>query len=358
MKITRLRLSSIWVEAFPAVLNAAAAGPLGRLTQASDYADLFNALLSGGTNALVDLPWPRLPPAKYPDRNNFWNETIVTSLRDRPDSNLGKQAWRAGVPLRYRPGLAAVQSGERAFVEGWFHPHGIGLSMTIWLSGDFDQGGVQQALDNALHAPLRVAWPDGRQTLEPAAQLAATLLDTLRQQGFGLADAGFRPAPLRIVTVIKAEHDPQEQHPAQAEAAMLDAVLTAIGGPPSATLTPNRDIWVFPLGRVIWRPDRFLSTMRNLHTLGCLHRNVVMGTLQVASLLRGIDLLVANVVGTGGPVPPWIEPYARMIAGLIGRIYGGTETYAQPSLQLMIGQRQPRSQADKLRNRFNLPPLA
>jgi hypothetical protein len=162
---------------------------------------------------------------------------------------------------------------------------------------------------------------------------------------------------MRIVTVIKAEHDPQEPNPAQAEAAMLDAVLTAIGGPPASTLSPDRNVWSFSRGRVIWRPDRFLSTMRNLHTLGCLHRNVLMGTLQVASLLRAIDLMVANLVGTGAPVPPWIEPYARMLAGLIGRIYGGMETYAQGSLRTMIGQPQPRSQADRLRDRFNLPPL-
>jgi hypothetical protein len=357
MKINLLRLSIVWVEALPGLLQVPAAGPLGKLTQAADYAALFNALLAGGGNTLVDLPWPQHPPARYPGRNNFWDETIVTRLRDRPGSNLGMLAWRAAIPLKHRANLITVRRADRTSVEGWYYPHGVALSVTAWLSGNFDQAGVQQALDDLLHAPLTVVWPNGNQTIEPADQLAATLLDNLSQQGFAIADAGFRPPPMRIVTVIKAEHDPQEQNPAQAEAAMLDAVLTAIGGPPASTLSPDRNVWSFSRGRVIWRPDRFLSTMRNLHTLGCLHRNVLMGTLQVASLLRAVELLVANLVGTGAPVPPWIEPYARMLAGLVGRIYGGIETYAQASLRTMIGQPQPRSQADRLRNRFNLPPL-
>jgi hypothetical protein len=56
MKINRLRLSIVWVEALPGLLQGPAGGPVGKLTQADDYAVLFNALLAGGGNTLIDLP--------------------------------------------------------------------------------------------------------------------------------------------------------------------------------------------------------------------------------------------------------------------------------------------------------------
>ena len=185
MKINFLRLSIVWVEALPGLLQGPAAGPLGKLTQPADYAGLFNALLAGGGNTLVDLPWPRHPPARYPSRNNFWDETILTTLRDRPRSNLGMLAWRA-IALKHRANLVTVRRADRTFIEGWYYPHGVALSVTAQLSGNFDQAGVHQALDDLLHAPLTVIWPNGNQTNEPPDQLAAALLDYLRQQGFAM----------------------------------------------------------------------------------------------------------------------------------------------------------------------------
>jgi hypothetical protein len=355
MKITHCRVSALWVEAFPDLLAAPNTSRLGNLLDPAAYAQLFNDLLASDADPLVRLPWPPSPNAKYPGRNNYWNDTIVQCLRDHARGDAGKSAFKAVVPFRYRPHLIKLGTPDRSFVEGWYFPGGIGLTVTFWLSGEFDPQQVQTAVGGLLDEPLAATRPDGSQERARLNALAERCLDVLRRDGFGSIAPGLRPSPLRVLTVIKAEEDGDPSQIAANQQAMLEAVIAAAGGP--LNLTPQRDIYAWSRGAVVWRPDRFLAKNPNLHTLGCLHRNVVLASLNVASLLRAAAILDAQLGQSTDPVPFRLNPYARAVAGVLGRIYGGDEAYTLPCIQQFIDDRRQQPMVSRLRKVFDFLPL-
>jgi hypothetical protein len=91
-----------------------------------------------------------------------------------------------------------------------------------------------------------------------------------------------------------------------------------------------------------------------VHTMGCLHRNITLATLQVASLLRCAELIGGT---PGAAVLQRINPYARKMAGLIGRINGGTETYRQKCLQHQVSLANAKGAIDGLRRALGQCPL-
>ena len=170
--------------------------------------------------------------------------------------------------------------------------------------------------------------------------------------------SGFRPSPIKVLTVLSAEHDsndPQDRRDL-AEKEMFTAALAAAGGSRDS-LNSIRHIHSFSRGRLIWRPDRFLSTIGKLHTLSCLHRNVVMSTLHVASLLRAANVLAEIILNSPQAIPPHLDQYARAVAGLIGRIYKGIDTYSLPCLKDQIAPPTVMDVVNRLRNRLDQPAL-
>jgi hypothetical protein len=324
MRIKRCRLSCVWADAIPELLHGNSHGPLSVLMDSNGYSGIFNRLLAGNQLNLVDLPWPRKPGAIYPEKNSYWTDALISNLRKHSGGNRARIAWKSAIQLRHKDELFKVTTVDRCFVEGWYFPHGVALSVTVWLAGNFDGNGLEQAVSDFLGGPLTVTWSDGVPPvpkLEPSARAA---MDILRAKGFGLSESDFAPESIKILTVISAEHDPQEKDKAAAEGEILTAVLASVGGNPSSPVTPVKNIYALPHARVIWRPDCFLSNQKGLHKLGCLHRNVTMATLHLSSLLGCADAMVTDFVQNGS-TPAGAAPYERAVAGLFGRIYGSQD---------------------------------
>lgn len=357
MKVNDFRLSGIWVEAFPVQLGRDDHGTLGATVRADKYAGLFNDLLTSDAHPLVTLPWARVGGKKYPDYNGYWNDYIIGGLRDHGKADAGIKAWRSAVPMRHKATLVRLNRADRCFVEGWYWPHGIALTVTLRCSRSLGPKQLGVEVQDFLHGTLNVTWPDGRTADTTLNGLVNDCLDQLRNAAFGPVEAGFRPQPMLVLTVVDAKHEAAEADPAAAEKTMMNAAISAVGGNPNAEIASERDVYTFSRGRLVWRPDRALSNGGQVHTLGCLHRNITMATTQVASLLRGAEVLSALVKDGDQGLSARIEPYARMVGGTIGRIYGGIETYRQECLRSQIAAANAKGSIDALRQALNLPPL-
>jgi hypothetical protein len=356
MKVNDFRLSAIWVEAFPEQLGNTDQGRLGPLVRASDYATLFNGLLTTDADPLVTLPWFRTAGQKYPAYNGYWNDYILRELGDHGGGDPGTKAWRSAAPLRHKANIARIKRPDRCFVEGWYWPHGVALTVTLWCRRPLDADQLVAEASGFLGGGLRVAWPDGHEIDGKLNDLADGTLDQLRTAGFGPIEAGFRPPPMRVLTVVDAKFEPTDKDQEAATKALLNAGISAAGGNPNGKIETDRDVYGFSRGRLVWRPDRSLAGGGDVHTLGCLHRNITMATTQVASLLRAAEGLSA-VLENGGRLAARVDPYAHVVGGTLGRIYGGSKTYRQGCLRSQIRAANETGRIDALRQACELGPL-
>src|ERR1700688_3170497 len=132
MKVADFRLSSIWVEASPTLLAADNTGHLGSIVRSDEYANLFNGILKSDNDPLCTVPWSRGPKQKYPTHSHYWNEYIIREIRDHTKADPGNKAWRAVLPLPRKVPLVSFNRGDRCYIEGWYYPHGVALTATLW----------------------------------------------------------------------------------------------------------------------------------------------------------------------------------------------------------------------------------
>lgn len=351
MNIKRCRLTFVWLEAIPELLQNSADGSISEHLSAEGFANTFNKLLKGTDCPPFDLPWPHKQQESY--SRNFWNSSLFKSFRDRPNADHGKLAWKAAIPLRHKTPLARIASNDRCFVEGWYFPLGVAVSVTAWLSGSYDENQFDAAMRAFQSAPQTLNWADGTVSSESLRSLSRKALDQLRSERFNLPPNKFEPESFKIVTIIAGEITGSDK-PAEQES-MLNSLLAAAGRGMNA-VSPPGDVFVLSENRLIWRPDAFLNTSTNIHTLGCLHRNVTMATLHVATLIRSAEIIVTEFIENGSQVPVSIEPYARLVAGLLGRIYGNDRhTYKLPASKDQIARARPVINA--LRDRLDMEML-
>jgi hypothetical protein len=370
MKVNDFRLSGIWVEAFPEQLGSDDRGVLGPTVRRNDYAKRFNGLLTSDTDPLMTFPWTRTAGKKYPAYNRYWNDYIIDELSNHSKADAGIKAWRSAVPMRHKATLVRINRRDRCYIEGWYWPHGIALTVTLWCRRSLDPKQLGTEVQNFLHGALNVNWPDGRTADTTLNGLVNGCLDRLREAGFDSIEAGLRPPPMLVLTVVDAKHEAADTDQAAAKKAMMNAAISAAGGNPDGKIESGRDVYTFSRGRLIWRADRALSDDK-VHTLGCLHRNITMATTQVASLLSGAEILSAFVQAGGQGLSARVEPYARVVGGTIGRIYGtktdepekdGQKTYRQECLRSQIAAANATGGIDVLRQALNMsrldPPAA
>ena len=357
MKVNDFRLSSIWVEAFPDQLGTKDCGRLGPTIKPNNYAQLFNGPLNSDTDPLVTLPWARTAGEKYPAYNRYWNAYIIGELRDHGKADAGIKAFKSAVPMRHKAILVTINRADRCFVEGWYWPHGIALTVTLRCARSLDSKQLGDEVQDFQHGTLNVTWPDGQIADTNLNGLVNSCLDRLRTAAFGPIEAGLRPPPMHVLTVVDAKHEAADTDQEAAKKALLNTAISAVGGNAGEKIAPDGDIFTFSRGRVIWNPNRALLDGGKLHTLGCLHRNITIATTQVASLLRGAEVLNGFVEDGGPGLAARVEPYARVIGGTIARIYGGKQTYRQECLRAQIAAANAKGGIDALRQALNLPPL-
>jgi|GEM_PF-6362592 len=366
MEVNEFRVSSIWVDAVPAVL-AEETGRFGNLVDRSSYAALLKKLIDDpDADDLVTVPWPRRPDKKFPETNFFWNSYLFADVRSRPTTNPGERAWDAAVPLRRKNALVRIRRDERTFVECWYHPHGVATAVTArfgGVSGSFDAAAMQAAADAFLRGPLDVTWAGAtteRHTTVDA--LAREILDKLRAEAFGAVSGGSPEKPIRVVTITRATAENDDD--ASADAPFVAAARWITGDAGSEPVTPDQDVRVFAHGLVVYNRAH-ATNPRATHTLGCLHRNAAIASMQVASLVSAAALLTAAGDGANGVLPGRIDRYARRVAGLIGRINGTDKTWADNNrntydrrfLRRRIADGNANGVIDVLRTRLQMGPL-
>lgn len=356
MQVSSCRLSWIWVEVVPGLLIAPApAAPLGAIIDKDAYTALFQSLLQSDTHPLVTYPWPaRSGPIDSP-RNRYWYNAVLRRLRGADAARIATSAWAAMLPLRRKDPPLRIAT-DRSFVEGWYHPHGAALSITACLSGNFDAAALKDAAWQLARAPLPVVFDSGPAEQQRLDAIAGRALAALRREAFGDLEEREPERPLCILTVVRAA--PEAGDTEATTAALRQACIEAAGGDPSGPARVAESITTWPRGRLIWRPDRMLATHSGVHTLGCLHRNVVMGSLQVASLLAACDAVLDVIDNANNKIPPRLDSFARAVAGLIGRIKGGVDTYAQACLADQIEAADQGGRISRLRASLGMSPLA
>jgi len=354
MKVDEFRLSRVWVEGVARQLTEDC-GRLGALVQHDVYVSRFKSILETDGDGLITIPWPHTD-GKLPAHNNFWNGYVIREIRDHLNSNPGERAWSAIVPFARRTSIFRIDRTERSFVEAWYHPHGVAVAVTAWFKGSFEPGEMEATANAFLRDGLKIESAAGASSVMTLNQLGAAALDAVRGEAFGSVDAGYRPDPLTVLTLLNASA--AETEDASAAEPFLRVALSIVGADPDTKPQPDRSIYAADRGRVIWRRDRAVSPAQNLHTLGCLHRNVTVSSMQIASLLRAADMLGALCEDRGNDLPSRIEPFGRTVAGLIARIYGGKGIYSAPFLRAQIAAANAHGRLSALRACFGMGPLA
>jgi hypothetical protein len=233
------------------------------------------------------------------------------------------------------------------------------MAVTAWFSGAFDPETMRSSANEFLREPLDAQRPTGggaTSTIPPTLnleQLAEAVLEASRSEAFGADGTGVKT--FTILTICQASADKSES---ESEAdPFIKAALALVDADPTGNVPADRAIYAVPRGRVIWRRDRALLRDSRVHTLSCLHRNVGMATLQAASLLQAAEMLSAAYDEGHGALPARVEPYARKVAGVIGRIFGLRETYAAPFLRTQILEVKAHSRLDELRTQLGMEVL-
>jgi hypothetical protein len=352
MKIRSFRLTYIWVEAMPELFDAKPSGKMTKCLAFSEYKDAFDDATSGSGRYIFDAPWPRSKKKALPEGNNFWNATLFKEFRDKQGVDRAELAWKAAIPFRRKTSMGNIKHDGRCFFEGWYFPLGVVVTLTAWISGSYDRDQMVAEIGRFQRDRHTITWDDGAVGTEELDDLARRALDRMRHEAFDLLPGKYDPERYAILTTISADRAAGDENEVEACLAALRSAM----GDRGRDAPELGDIYLSSHARIIWRPDRFDSALAGSHTLGCLHRNVTVATLYGAALIRFAEIMVAAFIDEANQVPPKFEPYARIVAGLLGRIYGATKyTYKLPALRIQIGNAKP--VIDRLRQRLDMTAL-
>jgi hypothetical protein len=123
------------------------------------------------------------------------------------------------------------------------------------------------------------------------------------------------------------------------------------------TAPPSHVLYGRERGRAVWFPALFTQKGGDLHSLSCYHRNLVLASLQVESLSGAISE-TAKQIGDGLPLSVGHRECARRAAGILGRLYGGVDTYRSWSPRVHIEQNGLVTVLNDVRDYFNMDPLS
>ena len=322
IKVNSVRVSFLWAQALPSLLENGAAGDseFAFLTRGYQYQDKFKAaLVSDPSAASFQVPW--MPERKQ----QFWMRYLVQGKLNEVSPG---QAWRTLVPLRttvdFR--LQANWFNGTSFVDAFYYPFGLGLAITFrWEPNQPLEQMVPQAYLFRKNGKfgLKPGLPQGL-SLE---QVADVILTSLRQRALGEASSASLPLPdpFSILTVIQATGSQPEADVTQDKKIMkfLEVVTNWPAAPQFLQLPPPADVclrkkrsapigsalYAQERGRGIWFPALFRSETdgstleaaeqsRRSSKLACYHRNLLFGSLQTEALGRLIAY-TAQLFGAG-----------------------------------------------------------
>jgi hypothetical protein len=369
IKINKLRLAWIWTETFPGLMSGSPAfqSRWGEPGLESPYSSLFEEARKG--TGPLSLPWMQSDP-KHIDY--FWTYYLETD----PHGETAGEALRRIVPLRENPCAVKLPDKlERALVAAYHYPHGLGLTINVWMDAPrLLEDTVDRAVELAHTALFQLEWPGEAAQKLTLPQLGSAILDRLRKATYGKdVPQGIRSnRPFTVATVIqgsgvdaeKAVPENKKIHEALEGLCTLDsswkgAQLHTLKNRAVATRKSKAGHLMYSLtyGRAVWFPDKFLSNV-NKSSMGCYHRNLLLLSLQTEGLARLMNL-TKQLLETGGAIPPPMTRLILFAAGALGRLYGGDlGTYTSHSPVVHIEDHDWIPTIDYVRNYLpNLTPL-
>lgn len=379
--LDRLRMSLLWSARFSSlVVNDPPAGaPLAALGHVAGYGPIFTALLQAPATPIT--PAAGAPALELPWRPQstqwFWCRYLNANPIRKVKASFA--FWRL-VPFRRHgspaPGLNATLpaafSGqlrvETVIAEAWFHPHMVSVAIHITVAGAMstaDMAAVCLALrrEHVLNVP-------GEPAPRKLDELGTRYLEAMYLEAVGEVNAEPLPPadPFSVVTVLHGNAgDDREVEPGGPVHRALDAVTAwnteHLGSLASGRISSRAEGGNGPVllgrrrSRAVWDPLRFERD--EPASLGCYHRNLLIGALQTEALLAFAR--IAEDQAAAGPQPKTIrdceDPVLKRIIDLHA---GGDETYRSSSLRRFIDEHPLRASVDALSARIwspaHLPP--
>jgi hypothetical protein len=361
--VSDLRLSSVWVAAFP--VDA----PTPQLGDNVDYRRAVKGARSGQGKWV--LPWLK------GHRPYFWEYYLEIKNLEGVD---GVRAWKHLMPLRVpSPVKIEAPPGLRVAVEGLCYPHSVAVIVTIILNEELS---LDQMVDKAVRAHrsrYRVTWRQDRSTGRLSLRsLASQILDRLHETMFPQGAPPQPPLgqPFTVATVVDSQgaeldkpiHPQDEIHQALEGLCTLDPHWRTRPLHPLNQFTDLqfRDKGHAPPGYLLYGPGRsravwfpgwfqehyedYLYEGEKLHALGCYHRNLTAVTVQTESLLALVRR-AADYLDRQDRLPFYAEALTRSAAGALGRLYGGQGTYRSWSARAQIDPH--RAVVEQMRQRLH-----
>ena len=381
--VDRLRMSLLWTARFASlIVDAPPAGaPLVALGHVAGYEPIFTALLQAPATPIT--PAAGAPALELPWRPQstqwFWCRYLNANPIRRVKASFA--FWRL-VPFRRHgspaPGLKATLSAtfsgqprvETVIAEAWFHPHMVSVAIHVTVAGAMstaDMAAVCLALrrERVLNVP-------GDPAPRKLDELGPRYLEAMYLEAVGEVNAEpLLPAdPFSVVTVLHGSAgDGREVEPGGPVHRALDAVTAwdaeHLGSLASGRISGRAEASDGPLllgrrrSRAVWDPLRFERDEQI--SLGCYHRNLLIGALQTEALLGFARIAEDQAVAGQRPktVRDCEDPVLKRIIDLHA---GGYETYRSSSLRRFIDEHPLRASVDALSSRIwsvaHLPPLA
>lgn len=354
IKVSDLRLSWIWFEAFPELWRDP---PLlqsrwGALDSEPAYAAAFMGARDTKGAGPLTLPWPEKEDDEH--QHFFW----LRYLHEEPREITPGRALRALVPLR-EPNLARVSAPfpkSRVWLTAYHYAHGLAVVANAEIKADLPLADmVQRAFELARDKVLEFTWRGGATEKLKLIELGETALSRLRAETYGAqAVPGLRSSkPFSVATFVRGdvESDPP---PVAGHGDPIHRVLEALcsWNPywetaelhpfaerrlPTGSAPPSHVLYGLASGRTVWFPEGFApQSSKKKISLGCYHHNLTYASLQTESLARLMEL-AQQVQMRGETLEGSKKRLVRAAAGILGKTYGGDKTvYSSfsPAIQL------------------------
>lgn len=356
--IRNFRLSFIWVDTVPGLLDGAAPqAPFAWLGRRGDFIYRFDqAQAVHGSQPGV--PQPGVPWCEPDSGHTFWQHYFENKSDLRGIT--GSQAWKRLAPLRRNlpNGVAAGGACSDVRIAGFFFSHGTALAVTLNLRGQAATPIEAAKLAMTLRHDAVLALPDAPKSLLTLDALAAALRK--RIHGTDLAGLAVHPGanqPFSIFTVLEADgltplsdaKDGDDTHRAlegvtrwNPNFALVDLAQHPLAEAlmkPSTHLGLKSDlVYVRRSGAAIWLPRLLHSGQAGRKTLSCYHNNMLHGSIQLRSLVELVNFAKSEAA-QGRPPSDAVKERAERAGALLRMMQDGKDsTYRSRLLAAQIDQ--------------------
>jgi hypothetical protein len=352
--IKNFRLSFIWVDTVPGLLDGAAPqASFAWLGRRGDFIYRFDAAQAARGGGQPGVPWSEPDSGHAFWRLYFENKSDLRGIT-------GSQAWKRLAPLRQNlpNGAAAGGACSEIRIAGFYFSHGTALAVTLNLRGQAATPLEAAKLAMKLRHDAVLALPEAPKTLLTLDALAAALRKRMHDKDLaGLAVHPGANQPFSIFTVLEADgltpladaQDGDDTHRALegvtrwnpnfelvdlAQHPLAEALMK-----PSTHLGLKSDlVYLRRSGAAIWLPRLLHSGEAGRKTLSCYHNNMLHGSIQLRSLVE-LANFVKSEAAQSRPPSDAVKERADRASTLLRMMQDGKDsTYRSRLLAAEIDQ--------------------